>query len=405
MNAYRLFLVMGAVHAFATQMIYPVVAVYYVQAVGLNPLQLVLVGTVLEGTIFLLEVPTGVLADLYSRRLSVVIGYALIGLCFIIEGVVPLFVAIVVAEVVRGAGETFVSGALDAWLADEIGPERVGPAYLRSGQVRQVASFAGIGVGTGLALLSLNVPVMLGGFILVGLALFLAFRMPETGFRPLHSDRRSPLREMGGTLAAGVRAARVRPVVLTFLVVGIFGGAFSEGYARLWEAHLLTFRFPALGSLAPIVWFGLINLGASLLNLLVAEVAVRRLHLTHHAAMARTLLVCSALSVIGATVFGLSRSFALAVAAFGLVSVASTVAGPVARTWLNQSLDSRGRATVLSMVGQADALGQMTGGPLIGWVATVRSLRVALVLGAMLLIPSLPLYAGAVNAESKGPRG
>ena len=53
--------------------------VYHVTVVGLSPLQLVLVGTVLEATCFLFEIPTGVVADLYSRRLSVVIGLMLLG--------------------------------------------------------------------------------------------------------------------------------------------------------------------------------------------------------------------------------------------------------------------------------------------------------------------------------------
>lgn len=405
LDAYRLFLVMGAVHAFATQLIYPIVAVYYVQTVGLNPLQLVLVGTTLELTIFLLEVPTGVLADSYSRRLSVIFGYALIGLCFVIEGLVPLFAAILVAEVVRGVGETFVSGALDAWLADEIGADKVGPAYLRSGQLRQVASLIGIALGMLIATISLNIPVLLGGAILIILAALLALSMGETGFVPSYSERYSPGRVMFSTLATGIRAAQTRPVVLMFLIVGVFGGAFSEGYQRLWEAHLLTnFRFPEFGALEPVVWFGMINLGAALLNVLVAEVAVRRLDLTRHTAMARYLLTCSGLTIVGVVLFGLSRDFAVALTALWLVSVAGTIAGPVARSWLNQSLDSQGRATVLSMVGQADALGQITGGPVVGWIATVRSLRVAMVLGAVLLLPSLPLYARAMKrAEVIGP--
>jgi len=49
--------------------------VYQAAVVGLNPLQLVLVGTVLEASYFLADVPTGVVADVYSRRLSIVIGF------------------------------------------------------------------------------------------------------------------------------------------------------------------------------------------------------------------------------------------------------------------------------------------------------------------------------------------
>lgn len=402
LNAYRLFLVMGATHAFATQLIYPLVAIYYVQTIGLNPLQLVLIGTVLELTIFLLEVPTGIFADSVSRRLSVIIGYSLIGLCFVLEGLIPLFVAILVAEIIRGAGETFISGALDAWLADEIGAERLGAAYLRSGQLRQIASLAGIAAGTLLATVSLNLPIVLGGVLLIGLAGFLVLTMHETGFTPTHEPRTPPTKVMLETLSAGVQAARVRPVVLTLLVVGLFGGASSEGLGRLWEAHLLSnVRFPGIGDLEPVVWFGVVNLGAALLNLLVAEVALRRLELTRPQQMARYLLLCSALTVGGTIVFGLSRDFALALAAFWLLSAVGTLAGPIARTWLNSALESRSRATVLSLVSQADALGQVVGGPFVGWVGTVRSLRAAMVLSAVLLLPALPLYAWAVRREGR----
>ncbi len=40
--------------------------VYQATVVGLNPLQLVLVGTFLEIVTFIFEVPTGIVADLYS---------------------------------------------------------------------------------------------------------------------------------------------------------------------------------------------------------------------------------------------------------------------------------------------------------------------------------------------------
>ena len=85
--------------------------VYYVTVVGLSPLQMVLVGTVLEATCFLFEIPTGIVADLYSRRLSVVIGVTLLGAGMLLQGLVPTFAAVLVAQVVWGTGSTFLSGA------------------------------------------------------------------------------------------------------------------------------------------------------------------------------------------------------------------------------------------------------------------------------------------------------
>ena len=65
---------LGFAGALFSTMVFTVSGIYAVQEVGLNPLQLVLVGTALEASAFLFEVPTGVVADVYSRRLSVMSG-------------------------------------------------------------------------------------------------------------------------------------------------------------------------------------------------------------------------------------------------------------------------------------------------------------------------------------------
>ena len=103
-NAYRLYLFMMAAQAGALTLVFTVNLVYQVQVVGLNPLQLVLVGTTLELTAFLFEIPTGVVADLRSRRLSVIIGFALLGAGFLLEGALPLFESLLVAQVIMGLG-------------------------------------------------------------------------------------------------------------------------------------------------------------------------------------------------------------------------------------------------------------------------------------------------------------
>jgi len=52
-----------------------VMAVYLVSELDLSPLQLVLMGTAMEAAVFVFEIPTGVVADMYSRRLSLIIGF------------------------------------------------------------------------------------------------------------------------------------------------------------------------------------------------------------------------------------------------------------------------------------------------------------------------------------------
>ena len=77
-------------------------------------------GTLYEISIMCFEVPTGVVADLVSRRLSASVGWFFLGLGFFLEGLFPVVWVVIGAQLLLGFGETFVSGAHDAWVADEL---------------------------------------------------------------------------------------------------------------------------------------------------------------------------------------------------------------------------------------------------------------------------------------------
>ena len=68
--AYSVYLLSEFTVAVLFSMMFTVDSVYQVSLVGLNALQLVLVGTVVEFSAFVFEIPTGVVADVFSRRLA-----------------------------------------------------------------------------------------------------------------------------------------------------------------------------------------------------------------------------------------------------------------------------------------------------------------------------------------------
>jgi DHA3 family tetracycline resistance protein-like MFS transporter len=87
-----------------------VASVYRIEVVHLDPLRLVLLGTALEVVVFVFEVPTGVFADTFGRRRSVIVGCLLMGSGFALEGAIPEFVAVLAAQAIWGVGYTFISG-------------------------------------------------------------------------------------------------------------------------------------------------------------------------------------------------------------------------------------------------------------------------------------------------------
>ena len=220
-EAYKLYLFFTAVQAFALTTVFTINLVYQVQQVGLNPLQLVLIGTTLELTAFLMEVPTGVVADVYSRRLSIVLGFFLLGCGFIVEGSLPIFEALLVSQIIMGVGYTFLSGATSAWIVDEIGQQRAGAAFLRAAQVAQIASFAAIFVSVALASISLQLAIIAGGLLLLLLSAVLVVVMPEAGFRRLPANERESWRTLFGTFRAGASLIRSRHILILIMLATV----------------------------------------------------------------------------------------------------------------------------------------------------------------------------------------
>ena len=60
MSPYSVFLILRFGASLFFSLIFTVSQLYYVTVVEMSPLQLVLVGTILEGTVFVFEIPTGV---------------------------------------------------------------------------------------------------------------------------------------------------------------------------------------------------------------------------------------------------------------------------------------------------------------------------------------------------------
>lgn len=390
-------IIFGATSAFFTMMGF-ISAIYRVQTAGLNPLQLVLLGTALELSVFLFEVPTGIVADLYSRRLSVIVGYALIGAGFILEGSLPLFATILLAQVVWGIGYTFTSGAQDAWLADEIGEKELAQVYLRASQVGRAGTLVGLLASIALGRANLALPFLVSGALLVGLSLFLVLFMPETGFAPTPRPDRTSWQKMGDTFRDGLGVVRGRPLLMLILSIALFFGLSSEGLDRLWEAHILeNFTFPAVGNLEPVVWFGIISFGTLALGFILTEIVRRRVDVDDERVALWVQLLMSFVVVVAVIAFGLASGFGAAMAAIMAVRVFRGGIHPLYWAWINKQIEPRVRATVLSMNGQVDAIGQVVGGPILGGVATALSLRAAMVGVGLLLAPVTLLYGVALR--------
>jgi DHA3 family tetracycline resistance protein-like MFS transporter len=391
--AYTVYLLMRFGFAFAFALFATTSGIYRVQDAGLNPFQLVLIGTALELAAFLFEMPTGIVADVYSRRLSIVIGYVIIGAGFILEGSSTIFVLMLLAQVVWGIGWTFTSGATDAWLADEVGEAGLVRVLLRGSQAATVGSIVGILGGIALGTVEIRLAMIVGGALFIALGVFLMLAMPERNYTPISRAERGTLGTMTHTFRAGIAVVRGRPLLVTLLIVGALYGASSEAFDRLREAHLLReFDFPVFDD-QPVVWIGALALVGMFFSLVVSEVIRRRINAESQTQAARALLVINSLLMLAVIGFGLAVSIEVAIGAYLVAYLMRQINEPLYAALVNRSLDPQVRATVLSMTSQSDALGQFTGGPLLGALGALAGVRTTIVATALILLPALGLYA------------
>lgn len=399
------FLIYQAANGLFFRLLATVFSVFLILDLGFDPFLLTLMGTTLEVSYLLFELPTGIVADTIGRKISVVIGVAGVGLSFIALGLSTSIWMALASQVLFGVFATFESGADYAWLTDEVGEDEARPLYLRGEQIFQIFALVGIvGSVTLAAMFSLRTPIIVAGIATVALSLVLSVLMREEKFAGRERGEGETLRHgLWATTKDGIAEVKRHPVLLLILAVSALHGASTEGFDRLGDFHLLKdIGLPSLGELNQVVWFGILDGVGLVLGIVALQVVKRRTHLRGHAHVARLLAWIDVALVLAVLVFAFAGSFGLAVVAFWIVGGLRNVREPIFRAWVNQGLEAKTRATINSMATQSDAIGQAMGGPMLGLTARYGSVPLALGISGVLRLPALLLYRRAIRRGTVG---
>ena len=402
LSAYKTYLLFSAITAMCFSLVATVMIVYHIEIVHLNPLQLILVGTTLELACFIFEIPTGIVADVYSRKLSIVIGGVLTGVGFILEGSISSFVFVLVAQIVWGLGSTFISGSLEAWIAEEEKNKDLDEIYIKGAQAGQIGAFIGIVLSTVIANFSVRLPIIVSGVLFIILALFLWLYMPENNFKPSAPGDLNTFKKMVYTFKSGLKFVKSKSIIMILLAVTLFYGLSSEGYDRLSNAHFLQdTTLPQLGNLSSVTWFGIFGILGMILSFIVMHFMAKNLKNEDNRKNGKLLLCINILYISSMLIFALTRNFSLMLIAYLATNTFRIINEPIFSAWLNGHIDDNSRATVLSINGQMNSLGQILGGPIIGIIATNISVSIGIVCTSLLVAPVLVLYIISMIMDKK----
>ena len=402
LSAYKTYLLFSAITAMCFSLVATVMIVYHIETVHLNPLQLILVGTTLEVACFIFEIPTGIVADVYSRKLSIVIGGVLTGVGFILEGSISSFIFVLVAQIVWGLGSTFISGSLEAWIAEEEKNKDLDEIYIKGAQAGQIGAFIGIVLSTVIANFSVRLPIIVSGVLFIILALFLWLYMPENNFKPSAPGDLNTFKKMVYTFKSGLKFVKSKSIIMILLAVTLFYGLSSEGYDRLSNAHFLQdTTLPKLGNLSSVTWFGIFGILGMILSFIVMHFMAKNLKNEDNRKNGKLLLCINILYISSMLIFALTRNFSLMLIAYLATNTFRIINEPIFSAWLNGHIDDNSRATVLSINGQMNSLGQILGGPIIGIIATNISVSMGIACTSLLVTPVLVLYIVAMIMDKK----
>ncbi len=399
------------VAAFAGTMAFTITNIYRFTVAGLTPFQLVFVGTAMEATVFVSEVPTGVVADLLSRRWSVIVGHAGMGVAFVVEASFASFTGVLVAQMLWGLSYTFTSGATEAWMAGELAGHSGDPdesvlsaVFFRSSKWSTLATVVALPLSFLLGTANLRLPLFVGAAVQLALVGFLVVAMEEHHFEPAAPDERSTWRRFTTTVrAGGAVIRRSRTLVLLAVVIAVAGGS-SEAYDRFAERHLLLgVGVPRIGGHGPILGLALLFTTSALIGVGIAAWLERR-SLRGRPSLRRWLAALILVQCGALVGFALAGSFLVAGVMAVIVERSRSVRQKLFASWIVPLTPKAQRATVLSALSQFDAVGQVTVGPGLGAVAGVWGVPASLVTSAVVLAPAVAVVTAARAADVPGTR-
>ena len=354
------------------------ITVWWVVELGLGPFQLVLMGIALELSVLLAETPTGVVADLVSRKRSMVIAQVVMGIGILWSVSSHNYWVILPAQAIFGVGWTFRSGADTAWVTDELkgsgafDDDDLEGLLLRKHRagiaVALVAISATIIIGT---LTSVRWAVVVMGLLQIAIGAYFWLAMSEDHFTPGRDSGST----FFGTLREGLTVVATRPRLRALVLVILVLDMGAEAFDRLGVKHFLDRAAISDDSLAVL---GLLFLGLALMGLGANFVATRVLRGGYGVARLAVLL----LGVAALGGFLAAMTNIVVVIAVGLMLQDSTreALRPVLDGWANRDAPSEVRATVHSLMSQTTAVGELIGGLTLGVVAEFTSIQTVLVI-------------------------
>ena len=207
----------------------------YALSIGLTNFQMTLLNALFfHLAIILLELPTGLIADFFNKKLSVGLGYFFLGMGLLFF-FIPSFWFFALGELLGAVGFALNSGALDSWMIEKFGPEKskkiLADSHFYSNIVSVLAGFLATFIASWLGFGWIF--VISGGFLLVLSLVCFVFMQKDENEIPHKKESLEKFLDLNQQVFQILKTKKAKSIL-----AGLAGGIFL-GYIGLfmfWQA-------------------------------------------------------------------------------------------------------------------------------------------------------------------------
>jgi MFS family permease len=386
----RVYLTLQLGNTLAASFIWGINTLFLLDA-GLSNLEAFAANAFFTAGMVVFEVPTGVVADVWGRRVSYLLGTITLAgstlLYWLLWITKAPFWPWAIVSMLLGLGFTFFSGAVEAWLVDALkfaGYEGGLETVMGRGQMVSGAAMLGGSVLGGVIAqaTSLGVPFLMRVGVLVAMFFVAQRMMQDLGFTPEPSAH--PLQDMRKLFHESVDYGLRNPPVRWVMLAAPFASGVGIYTFYALQPYLLELwgnskAYSIAGLAAAIV------AGAQILGGYLAPWFRRMFRKRTSALILATLASAAVLAALG-----LTNSFWVALVLLTVWAMVFAAELPIRQAYVNDMIPSRQRATVLSFDSLMGSSGGVVIQPVLGKVADAYSYSTSLVVGAFVQLAAAP---------------
>ncbi len=360
----------------------------YMTGKGMSTFEANFVMSVIMFTIFIFEIPTGVLSDLFGRKKSFAISLILMIIAKLVFLLSFNLLGFCIGAIIDGVAFAFSSGSLDAWVVDEVkknGMEKFQKIFACVGKYSRYASIIAGFIGGYLITRSYSYVWIFSAVLLVICTIVVLKYVEEdkSDFVKQKINIKDGWKGMKEITHKSIQECKNNSLLLFLILLGSFEALFLGGCFQLWTKHI-----PEVISINGIISWVWVLLAFSAI---IGNTIVQKMNWKDENRLTIVMILNSITSIIFIAA-GLFKNGWVIIAVFMLKNIITGIKRPIIDSVFNENINDGNRSTILSFNSQCVSIFHNIGLIAMGALATQSGIKVSWFVAGVLFFSVVPMW-------------